>query len=164
MISIKLAQSLCAQRTKFKESGTIQSPIKTKPSDSQSLSGSSPKFTKINYCWFFWLKVKKPGFQPVICSSRLQPGKTSTAGKSDTRVAYGEEIVPDEFPSYGRLYVDVDQNISDPDSWDRTLSDAFQMCQATLIAPSWAITGKKRKANMTTLFYFMNTQQPLMDV
>lgn len=160
MISIKLAQSVCAQHTKFKEGGNIQSPIKTNPNESPSTPGTSPKLMKRKYCWFFWLKVKKPGFYPLTCSPRLQPpGKTSTGGKSDTRVAYGEEIVPDEFPSFGRLYWGLTfQNESDPESWDRTLVDAMPQCQATLIAPSWAITGsKKRKVNIILSYHGHST-------
>ena len=151
MISMKLAQSVCAQHTKFKEGGTIQSPIKTKPSDSPSGSGPRPKLSRKNYCWFYWQKVKKPGFYPIRCSSRfLQPGQTPTGGKSNTRIAYGEEIVPDEFPSYGRLYTVVDgEDDDDPDKWDHTLGPTvLQMCQATLIAESWAITGKKLNLQM----------------
>ena len=158
MISVNLAQSVCTLRAQFMETGKIQSPVKSKPSDSPSFSHKPPK---VSYCWFFWEQLEKPfRFHPLHCSPRFQPpgGKASTGGKSNTRIAYGEVITPDEFPSYGQLYIGLNfANESDPDSWDRNLTKKWQKCQATLLAPSWAITGKMRAVNMTS-FCFMTIQ------
>jgi len=155
MISVNLAQSVCTLRANFKETGKIQSPVKTKPSDSPSFSHKPPK---VSYCWFYWEQLEKPfGFHPLHCSPRLQPPgrKTSTGGKSNTRIAYGEVITPNEFRSYGQLYLKVKlANESDPDSWDRNLTKAWQKCQATLLAPSWAVPGTTWAVNITS-FYFM---------
>ena len=149
MISLNMAQSLCSQATKFKETGKIQNAVKTKPSDSPFTSGLSSKSTRKRYCWFFWQKLEEePGFVPIRCSP-MYPGMTSAERKSSPRIAYGVEIVPDEFPSFGKLYFAIPlENKSDPDSWDRNLTNAFQQCSATLIAESWAITGEKQRLDI----------------
>jgi len=145
MISFKLAQSICSQAAEFKKSGKIQNPIKTIPSKSESGSGSSPHKSRRKKCsWFRWIKLEPSEFVLIPCSSR-DPGMTgNNGGKGSTRVAWGEEIGRDEFPSFGRLYLYGLKNSSNPDDWDRTLMDEreFLLCGATLIDEYWALTGK----------------------
>jgi len=146
MISLKLAQSICSQAAEFKASGKIQIPIKTFPSKSESGSGSSPHKSRRKKCsWFRWIKLEPSEFVLIPCSSR-DPGMTGHnggKGKGNTRVAWGEEIGRDEFPSFGRLYQYFLKNSSNPDDWDKTLMDGrtFLICGATLISEYWAVTG-----------------------